>query len=109
MVEITHAVARKVLNTVDAGLVLGVGKPILGQMCIEAAVCFALGEPHGDEPSCVAPAVRERVSAYRARLPKAWRFSRRFASRPTLRARGSGFLFEADSMFKAMQMEPPSV
>ena len=35
------------------------GKPIAGQMCIEAAVCFALGLPHGDEPPCVGKAVRE--------------------------------------------------
>jgi hypothetical protein len=27
-------------------------------MCVEAAVCFALGQEHGDEPECVAPAVR---------------------------------------------------
>ncbi len=58
MIEITHAIARKVLNTVDAGLVSGVGKRKLGQMCVEEAVCFALGEPHGDEPTCVAPALR---------------------------------------------------
>ncbi len=58
MIEITHAIARKVLTAVDAGLVSGVGKPILGEMCVEAAVCFALGEPHGDEPTCVHPALR---------------------------------------------------
>jgi hypothetical protein len=27
-------------------------------MCVEAAVCFALGLPHGDDPACVARAVR---------------------------------------------------
>ena len=58
MVEITHAVARKVLNTVDAGLSKGVGKRKLGEMCVEAAVCFALGEKHGDEPTCVSPVLR---------------------------------------------------
>ena len=57
-VEINETVARKVLTTIDAGLVTGVGKPIPGQMCVEAAVCFALGLPHGDEPSCVSPALR---------------------------------------------------
>ena len=55
-VDIT--VARKVLEIVRAGLVFGIGNPIAGQMCVEAAVCFALGEPHGDEPSCVSPALR---------------------------------------------------
>ena len=51
-------IARKVLAVVDAGLVHGVGKPILGQMCVEAAVCYALGLPHGDDPACVSRALR---------------------------------------------------
>jgi len=50
--------ARKVLETVDAGLCHGKGRPVPGQMCVEAAVCFALGLPHSDEPPCVAPCVR---------------------------------------------------
>jgi hypothetical protein len=58
MIEITHAIARKVLTVVDAGLVSGVGNPVLGEMCVEAAVCFALGEKHGDQPTCVHPALR---------------------------------------------------
>jgi len=58
MVEITHAIARKVLTVVDAGLVKGVGNRKLGEMCVEAAVCFALGEKHGDEPTCVDPILR---------------------------------------------------
>lgn len=45
--------AKRVLKTVDAGLVVGMGKPIPGQMCVEAAVCYALGLPHSDEPGCV--------------------------------------------------------
>lgn len=51
-------VAKKVLEVVDAGLVAGVGKPVPGQMCVEAAVCYAMGLPHGDEPTCVSPAIR---------------------------------------------------
>jgi len=51
--------ARRVLEVVDAGLVNGVGNPIPGQMCVEAAVCFALGLPHGDDPGCVSPALRQ--------------------------------------------------
>src|SRR6185295_6211374 len=62
--ELTEAVAAKVLQVVDAGLCVGKGKPVLGQMCVEAAVCFALGEPHSDEPSCVGSAVR----AFKIRL-----------------------------------------
>lgn len=50
--------ARKVLEVVDHGLCSGLGKPIPGQMCVEAAVCFALGQEHGDEPDCVSSAVR---------------------------------------------------
>ena len=48
----------KLLNVVDAGLVNGVGNPVPGQMCVEAAVCYALGLPHGDDPKCVAPSLR---------------------------------------------------
>src|SRR2546428_6104045 len=64
MPVITKALAAKVLEVVDSGLVKGLGKPIPGQMCVEAAVCFALGEPHGDQPSCVGAAVR----AFKIRL-----------------------------------------
>jgi hypothetical protein len=56
--EITESIARKVLTTIDAGLVAGKGVPTPGQMCVEAAVCYALGLPHGDNPECVAPALR---------------------------------------------------
>jgi hypothetical protein len=55
---ITIETAAKVLEIVDAGLVSGLGKAIPGQMCVEAAVCYALGLPHGDDPGCVSPAVR---------------------------------------------------
>jgi hypothetical protein len=56
--SITESIARKVLATIDAGLVVGKGVPTPGQMCVEAAVCYALGLPHGDNPECVAPALR---------------------------------------------------
>jgi hypothetical protein len=56
--EITPAIAAKVLETVDAGLIGGIGKPVPGQMCVEAAVCYAMGLPHSDEPACVAPSLR---------------------------------------------------
>ena len=64
MSELSAEVAAKVLSTVDAGLVSGLGKQKPGQMCVEAAVCFALGLPHGDNPPCVGRAVR----AYKIRL-----------------------------------------
>ena len=56
--EITKEIAIKVRDTVDAGLVRGKGKPIPGSMCVEAAVCFAMGLPHSDEPNCVSSAIR---------------------------------------------------
>ena len=56
--KITLDQARRVLEVVDAGLSHGMGNPIPGQMCVEAAVCYALGQPHGDEPECVNNAVR---------------------------------------------------
>ena len=58
MSTINLEVARKLLSVVDAGLVHGMGKPEPGKMCVEAAVCFALGLPHGDDPKCVAPSLR---------------------------------------------------
>jgi hypothetical protein len=58
MTAITIEVARKVLEVVNAGLVSGMGKAIPGQMCVEAAVCYAMGEPHSDRPTCVAPSLR---------------------------------------------------
>jgi hypothetical protein len=58
MVEINETVARKVLDTIDAGLIDGIGQPVPGQMCVEAAVCYALGLPHGDDPQCVSQALR---------------------------------------------------
>lgn len=56
--EITKDIAVKVLEVVDAGLVNGVGRPVPGQMCVEAAVCYAMGLPHGDDPQCVSRALR---------------------------------------------------
>jgi hypothetical protein len=56
---ITKALAIRVLNVVDAGLVDGVGDPEPGKMCVEAAVSYAMGEPHTDRPTCVHPRLRQ--------------------------------------------------
>ena len=57
--QITVEHARKVLTIVDAGLIKGAGKkPIAGEVCVEQAVCMALGLPHSDNPICVAPVLR---------------------------------------------------
>lgn len=57
-VKITRALAQNVLATIDAGLVRGLGEPVPGKMCVEAAVCYGLGLPHGDDPGCVATSLR---------------------------------------------------
>src|SRR6478609_6915619 len=58
MIEITREIATKVRDVIDAGLVSGVGIAEPGKMCVEAAVCYALGLPHGDDPGCVAEPLR---------------------------------------------------
>ena len=55
----TREQAARILQVVDYGLVHGLGKPIPGEMCVEAAVCFALGLPHSDNPPCVGEEVRK--------------------------------------------------
>ena len=56
--EINKTLALKVLKVVDTGLVKGLGVATPGQMCVEAAVNYALGADHGDSPTCVGFAVR---------------------------------------------------
>ena len=56
--EINEALVTKLLSVVDAGLCQGIGVPTPGQMCVEAAVCYAMDLPHSDTPSCVHPVVR---------------------------------------------------
>jgi hypothetical protein len=68
--DINETLAVKVLSVIDAGLVSGLGKPIPGQMCVEAAVNYAMGLPHGDNPSCVASALRSlKIRLNDARWP----------------------------------------
>ena len=50
---------QKLTEIINAGLIEGLGKPQPGGLCIEAAICLALGEPHSDRPSCVAEPDRE--------------------------------------------------
>lgn len=54
----TREQAVRVVEVVDAGLISGVGHPKLGEMCVEAAVCFAMGLPHDDDPPCVSDEIR---------------------------------------------------
>ena len=56
--ELTKEIASKVKETIDCGLSSGMGNPVPGEMCIEAAVCYAYGLPHSDNPPCVGSSVR---------------------------------------------------
>lgn len=58
-IEPNESVAERVLAVVDQGLVRGMGKPKPGKMCVEAAVCFAMGQSHNDAPRCVNAEVRD--------------------------------------------------
>lgn len=52
-VIVDEGLAFKVLKIVDKGLTHGLGNNVPGQMCVEAAVAYASGEPHSDKPKCV--------------------------------------------------------
>lgn len=58
MNTLNEDLARKVLEVVDQGLVIGKGEPIPGKMDVEATVCYAMGLPHSDKPPCVGKSVR---------------------------------------------------
>jgi hypothetical protein len=55
---ITPEIRQRVVDAITPGLVSGLGVAEPGRMCVEAAVCWALGEKHGDTPSCVDPVDR---------------------------------------------------
>ena len=55
-IDYTHVIP-KIDEVVKRGFCAGLGLRD-GQMCVEAAICYALGLPHGDDPGCVSPAVR---------------------------------------------------
>jgi hypothetical protein len=57
-IVINKPLAMRVLEVVDKGLTEGEGNPVPGQMCVEAAVSFACGLPHSDQPECVGSEVR---------------------------------------------------
>ena len=58
MFNLNETVVKKVLDAVRPGLSNGLGVQESGEMCVEAAVCFALGLPHSDDPKCVNQALR---------------------------------------------------
>src|SRR6202789_3803012 len=58
MIEITRAHIEKINSLLDQGLVNGLGQPEPGKMCVEAAISYALGLDHGDDPGCVMDSLR---------------------------------------------------
>lgn len=52
-VKVDLNLAKKVNKIVSKGLSFDLGKPKPGRMCVEAAVCYAIGQQHGDHPICV--------------------------------------------------------
>lgn len=57
-IPITKELVISLKNIIAAGLCKGVGSHVPGQMCVEAAVCFAYNFPQSDNPPCVGSAVR---------------------------------------------------
>jgi hypothetical protein len=57
-IKLSNKLVASILTNIDKGLVGGLGKPVPGHMCVEAAICYSLGLPHGDDPKCVSSAVR---------------------------------------------------
>lgn len=49
--------AQKIWRLIDKGLTSGLGRPVPGEMCVEALVSYVMGEEHGDQPRCVMSAV----------------------------------------------------
>ena len=50
---------QKLTEIINAGLVSGLGNAKAGHLCVEAAICLAMGESHSDRPSCVAEPDRD--------------------------------------------------
>lgn len=57
-IKVNKKLAEKVIKTVKPGLCSGLGDPVPGKMCVEAAVNFACGLAHDDNPPCVGDDVR---------------------------------------------------
>lgn len=57
-IVITRELAQRCVDVVDHGLTSGLGVRAPGKFCVEAAISYALGLPHGDNPGCVSRALR---------------------------------------------------
>jgi hypothetical protein len=56
--QITREHVEKIHKLLDFGLPTGLGEPEPGKMCVEAAISYALGLPHTDNPGCVIEPLR---------------------------------------------------
>lgn len=56
---ITQDLVTSIHKSLDKGLTKGLGKPVEGEMCVEALICHKLGLPHSDNPPCVGKEVRK--------------------------------------------------
>ena len=63
MTQITPEIRDRLTTAITPGLVSGLGQPEPGQMCVEAAICWSMGESHGDRPTCVAAPDRDYAVA----------------------------------------------
>jgi hypothetical protein len=57
---VTAERVKKILGVIDAGLISGLGEAKPGHMCVQAAINFADGKPHGDKLECEASFVGQR-------------------------------------------------
>jgi hypothetical protein len=60
--------ALRVLGVLKKGIVNGLGNPIPGQMCVEAAVSYAMGYEHSDKPRCVSDYISDLKIALNDRI-----------------------------------------
>jgi hypothetical protein len=59
MITITQGVVDKINELLDHGLPAGLGEAKPGKMCVEAAISYALGLKHSDDPGCVIEPLRQ--------------------------------------------------
>ena len=57
--QITKELVDAIHAGLDKGLTAGIGVQEEGKMCVEALICFKLGLPHSDKPTCVGEEVRK--------------------------------------------------
>jgi hypothetical protein len=57
--EINELVCTRILGVVDYGLCKGLGEPVPGNMCVEAAINYAFSNEHSDDAHCESQYLRE--------------------------------------------------